>query len=810
MREARSCVIMVILLMLFIAELPSMESAHKAFRRDPGSPHWHHGAFHHVKDRVRSDVHRMLHSRAEVPFQVPLEVNIVLVGFNGDGGYRYSLDLHKLQEFLKISFPTHRPSCLETGEPLDIEHHLVYNVFPAGQAELVSLEKVLKEAMVPAGTARETEFGKEVPAFDVEATAVEPVFERLYSYIFDVDNAGYTASEIDRPVPTAIFVLNFDKVRMDPRNQDINLDDLVYSRITQLTEDDMKKQEGDYIYRYRYNGGGASQVWLSSSRFAVIDLSAGPCTYGKIETEEGSISSRTLPRIQNMLFSKGLSAAADHSSHEVFVGQLGALISTTVEHVLAPDVRFETVDMTRRLLIPIIVLQNHNRYNIMVQGHNYSIDVEAIKAEVKRMVHRDQEVVIVGGTYPLHQHEKLSVAVSKAMRGHSVHETKNDGRFHVQTKTYVDGAILKEEMDRSADVLAGGILEVADPSLTNKFFLRQSFTDEPADSSDSILKHKPLWASYSSRLGKQKKKRILKKEGNYYRTYGTRVIPIFVLSLADVDPHLMMEDESLVWTSNDVVIVLEHQSANIPLSYVSETERRHAIPSQAQRHILAGLASAVGGLSAPFERASHVHERPVLNWLWAVGCHPFGPFSNSSRISQMLHDVAQRNTIYAHVDTALRRIRDTSQAVQAFAGEYLKTPLGEPVKGQKNKSTTELWLEKFYKKTTHLPEPFPHELVERLEKYLDNLEEQLVDLSSLLYDHRLLEAHFNSTEILQSSMFTQQYVDSILASEREKMKCCNIEYKAPTQTSQTFIYGGILIAGFLVYFLVIFFSNPVR
>ncbi|XP_021774282.1 uncharacterized protein LOC110738217 isoform X2 [Chenopodium quinoa] len=663
--------------------------------------------------------------------------------------------------------------------------------------------------MVPAGTARETEFGKEVPAYDVEATAVEPIFEQLYSYIFGVESAGYTAPEIDRPVPTAIFVLNFDKVRMDPRNQDINLDDLVYSRITQLSEDDMKKQEGDYIYRYRYNGGGASQVWLSSSRFAVIDLSAGPCTYGKIETEEGSISSRTLPRIRNM-FSKELSAAAVHLSHDVFVGQLGALITTTVEHVLAPDVRFESVDMTRRLLIPIIVLQNHNRYNIMTKGHNYSIDVEAIKEEVKKMVHQDQEVVIVGGTYPLHQHEKLAVAVSKAMRGHSVHETKTDGRFHVQTKTYVDGAILKEEMERSADVLAGGILDVADPSLSNKFFLRQSFMDESADSSDSILKHKPLWATYSSKFSAQKRKKTIKKEGNLYRTYGTRVIPIFVLSLADVDPHLMMEDESLVWTSKDVVIVLEHQSANIPLSYVSEMERRHALPSQAQRHILAGLASAVGGLSAPFERASHVHERPVLNWLWAVGCHPFGPFSNTSRISQMLHDVAQRNTIYAHVDSALRRIRDTSQAVQAFAGDYLKTPLGEPVKGKKNKSTTELWVEKFYKKTTHLPEPFPHELVERLEKYLDVLEEQLVDLSSLLYDHRLQEAHFNSTEILQSSMFTQQYVDSILASEREKMKCCNIEYKAPIQTSQTFIYGGILIAGFLVYFLVIFFSNPVR
>ncbi|CAO2835101.1 unnamed protein product [Amaranthus hypochondriacus] len=792
-----------------MAELPSMESAHKAFRRDPGSPHWHHGAFHDVKDSVRSDVRRMLHSRAEVPFQVPLEVNVVLVGFSGDGGFRYSLDFHKLQEFLKVSFPTHRPSCLETGEPLDIEHHLVYNVFPTQQAELISLEKVLKDAMVPAGTARETEFGKEVPAFDIEATTVEPVFQQLYSYIFNVDGTGYPTPENDRPVPTAIFVLNFDKVRMDPRNQEINLENLIYSRIPQLTEDDVKRQEGDYIYRYRYNGGGASQVWLSSSRFVVIDLSAGPCTYGKIETEEGSIGSRTLPRIRNVLFPKGLNAGADHLNQDVFVGQLGSLISTTVEHVIAPDVRFETVDMTRRLLIPIIVLQNHNRYNIMEKGHNYSIDVETIKVEVKNMVHQDQEVVIVGGVHMLHQHEKLAVAVSKAMRGHSVHETKNDGRFHVRTKTYIDGAILREEMERSADVLAAGILEMADPSLSDRFFLRQSWMDESADSSDSILKHKPLWDTYGSRHSK-KKKRTLKKEGDLYRTYGTRVIPVFVLSLADVDPNLMMEDESFIWTSKDVVIVLEHQSAQIPLSYVSETERRHALPSQAQRHILAGLASAVGGLVAPYERASRVHERPVLNWLWAVGYHPFGPFSNSSGISHMLHDVARRNTIYAHVDSALRRIRDTSEAVQAFASAYLKTPLGELVKGKKNKTSTDLWLEKFYKKTTHLPEPFPHELVERVEKYLDHLEEQLVDLSSLLYDHRLGEANFNSSEILQSSIFTQQYVDSILAIEKEKMKCCTIEYKAPMHTSQTFMYGGILIAGFLVYFLVIFFSNPVR
>ncbi|OAY77295.1 hypothetical protein ACMD2_01701 [Ananas comosus] len=800
----------IVVFFVFLCTLLSgAHSARQAFRRDPGHPQWHHGAFHDVQDSVRADVRRMLHTRAEVPFQVPLEVNIVLVGFNGDGGYRYSLDARKLEDFMKTSFPTHRPSCLETGEPIDIEHHIIYNAIPAGQPELISLEKALKDAMVPAGTARESEYGREFPLFEVDATVVEPIFQKLYSFIFDMES-GYSATEMDRPVPSAIFVVNFDKVRMDPRNKETDLDSLMYGRIGGLTEEQLKRQEGDYIYRYRYNGGGASQVWLSSGRFVVIDLSAGPCTYGKIETEEGSVSYRTLPRLSNIIFPRGSGAASLSSTHDLFMGQLGALISTTIEHVIAPDVRFETVDLTTRLLIPIIVLQNHNRYNILQAGHNYSIDIQTIEREVKKMVHAGQEVMIVGGSHALHRHEKLAIAVAKAMRGHSLQETKKDGRFHVHTRTYLDGAILKEEMERSADVLAAGLLEVADPSLSSKFFLRQHWMDESDDSQDSIIKNRPIWESYMPKSDRDKKRSGKKKQGNLYRTYGTRVIPVFVLSLADVDSDLLMEDESLVWTSKDVVIILQHGNEKIPLSYVSETAKQYAFPSIAQRHIMAGLASAVGGLSAPYERASHIHERPIVNWLWAAGCHPFGPFSNSSQISQMLQDVALRSTIYARVDSALRKIRDTSEAVQSFAAEHLKTPLGEPVKGKRNKTKTELWVEKFYKKKTNLPEPFPHELVERLEQYLDKLEEQLVDLSSLLYDHRLEDAHQNSSDILQSTVFTQQYVERVLAAEKDKMKCCSIEYSHPTQSSQAFVYGGILLAGFLVYSLVIFFSSPVR
>lgn len=54
---------------------------------------------------------------------------------------------------------------------------------------------------------------------------------------------------------------------MDPRKKEIDLESLMFDKVSQLTEEDMKRQEGDYIYRYRYNGGGASQVWLASGRY---------------------------------------------------------------------------------------------------------------------------------------------------------------------------------------------------------------------------------------------------------------------------------------------------------------------------------------------------------------------------------------------------------------------------------------------------------------------------------------------------------------------------------------------------------------
>lgn len=51
-----------------------------------------------------------------------------------------------------------------------------------------------------------------VPVFEVEATEVEPVFKQLYSFIFDMDGDS-SRTEKDQPLPSVIFIVNFDKVK---------------------------------------------------------------------------------------------------------------------------------------------------------------------------------------------------------------------------------------------------------------------------------------------------------------------------------------------------------------------------------------------------------------------------------------------------------------------------------------------------------------------------------------------------------------------------------------------------------------------
>ena len=79
---------------------------------------WTHALFEKVRGEVQRSAHALLHDRHDAPLVLPLEVNIVLVGFDGDGGFGYELEPDRLAAILRDTFASFRPSRVEDGERL--------------------------------------------------------------------------------------------------------------------------------------------------------------------------------------------------------------------------------------------------------------------------------------------------------------------------------------------------------------------------------------------------------------------------------------------------------------------------------------------------------------------------------------------------------------------------------------------------------------------------------------------------------------------------------------------------------------------
>ena len=52
------------------------------------------------------------------------------------------------------------------------------------------------------------------------------------------------------------------------------------------------------LRRYKYNGVGETATWHSSRNYLVVDLAAGPSTYGPLASQGGAVTPQALPSIK--------------------------------------------------------------------------------------------------------------------------------------------------------------------------------------------------------------------------------------------------------------------------------------------------------------------------------------------------------------------------------------------------------------------------------------------------------------------------------------------------------------------------------
>ena len=584
------------------------------------------------------------------PVRVPLLVDVGLLGFSGDGAWQLEMDAAELFTLLKTLLPERRPACGPDGEPADVVYEFTYNVVQM-RTGLPRLQEKIASALRPAA-------GGNGLRYEVAVDAVDDFFERTYEAFFTHQDQQDPMREEASPRAPAYTILVVNPNRAD---------------IAALLPPGSRPPEG-FTYHYAMPGEATpTQMWLSKGRYLVLDLSAGPNPRGMAGATEGAVSAASVPHVHPAL--QGGAEAEERRAadprraaefaleHTQLLSRLAALMLSAVTHILAPDLRSCSLPegAAGKLVVPLVVLRNHRRFDPLRPGHAHSLDIGSLKAQLSRMLVPQQSVTLLPSTHDIHGHPQISVALTRATKSVTMHG---------QVDSYVDAAALEHELRHSVDWLAAGLMHRSEGAGEATADAAAAAADD--DSHSGYHLHTG-WASNAT-VGRRQASSGLDSPS----TAGgkgaapSRVLPVFVFSLLGMHPTLLLDRTSLVHASDHAVIVLQTNSTHLPVPFYAD---QHAAPLTISTldptpHALAGLAASIGAVLSPFE-SFNAHGAPALDFHWAIGQHPFGPFSATPSLPDIVIDVAQRHAVLSQLSAASDLLFDAVAAVEALAARYV-------------------------------------------------------------------------------------------------------------------------------------------
>lgn len=555
---------------------------------------------------------------------VPVSVNVGLLGFAGDGAWGVELRAAELHGLLSRLLPSRSPLCGPDGVPARFGVDIAYNIVQM-KTGLPQLEQGLASAMRPVPSSSDR--------YEIRVSDAEDHFERIHDSYF-----GQTQD-------ATILIVNPNRATM-------------VEHVSSAT----RSRAEPFSYHYVMDStGGAhvpTQMWLARKRYLVLDISAGPAIRGMAGATEGAVSSQTIPQVSSVLQggasattvrASDTAAAAEHAlGHSHLLARLTTLVVSAVRHAIVPDMRSCVLaPPSERLVVPIVVLRNHRAFDPLVPGHARSLNVARLREAIAEVVPRHQEVTLLPSTHDVHDHPQISVALTRSMRADTAFEQRAGGGAFSSAQPYVDARTLTHELRHSVDWLAAGLIERSEtpPRLAIEHLHER-------------------WSNASSRG-----RRGAPAAGEPI----VRVMPLFVFSLVGMHPSLLLDRTSLVHTSDHAVLVLQTNESALDIPFYANSADGLAIPTYAPTsHAIAGLASALGAVVAPFESFGAAGGAPERDFHWAVGHHPFGPFSHAPILPQLMIDAAQRHQVLARIGAAADMLRDTAAALADVASRFLQ------------------------------------------------------------------------------------------------------------------------------------------
>jgi len=441
-----------------------------------------------------------------------------------------------------------------------------------------------------------------------------------------------------------------------------------------------------------------SSAFVGRGRYAVIDLRAESPFGKEHNTWVFPTRNSIVEPFKEFLTENSFEQIKENFDAHVH-GELGKTIFDGVRSLYVPDIAFETMNYAKRVLVPIIALRDHAEFDPLDPALEFvnkngeaigdetkneaSINLQAIEREVRKFLLPGQDLIVVSGTHELHSHHHIASSIARAKR-HSV-IGNNEENFIKFSKRHV-----LEELRMSSDSLAAGLSERIESTSTTLYAKFGPKAAEHAANAALLETHLREEINFGNLHTKRSASAMMENNvTDVVKLFGTKVIPVYVLSLASygkgvalgddynglddittTDIERSTNDENIrndVASDENLVVVIQDASE---ITKQQEKEGRNTNPNPT-RDIVAGLAKALGALPLPFEGKIH-RGRDFEPLLWAVGCHPFGgDLSNTEEVSDVISDAGRRNHVVSRIDSAARIVESTMSVFDSFAFEYV-------------------------------------------------------------------------------------------------------------------------------------------
>ena len=718
-------------------------------------------------------------------------IRVLLVGFSNDGQQQISLPINTIEEHLQHSISSHQPSSGdEYGgkfQQLNAKFHLKFEVAKASTESLRNYESILGENLKLADQNTVSIF-EDVKTYDVEVIGqVEEYFDSVFEDEF-INKASSKYGDVALDSLHGVIIVNPDKLNSDGK----------------MIPKGHVPKNAPFRYRYTYGGAGYAQSWLAKKKYIVIDLSSGPCSFGPVHANEGTVASSSFPRISFYKYefmSDEKSKAMKLPQHDI-ISSITSLIGSAVKHVFLPDISRETVYFAEKVIVPIIALRDHKRFNPLLLDSNTEDNSNMnVNNNVNKIVHDvleqsllpDQELVIVDSLHDLNDHKQIFAALYSSIRTDTVYDLRGD-KYIPTIHRYIDEDILLDSLRDAGDMLAEGLLRSAQLYHVDPLLAAMENAEEQMDA-DS-LSHMKLPYQHSDKTHLSKDGKAINpetmpklsmenmKERNKYnkqnrknnrqKIKGAKIIPVYLFSFGSGLDNgldgLLFKDHSSVKAIGDCVIILQSDVPNPVIPFFADGSKVELNVRDPTRHIIAGLAKTIGGLMEPYRFYSPKHEKILVDYKWAFGCTPFGPFSKLNCISDIYIDMAFRNEVISRLNSALKISRKAIRLVDVFARKYLFDY------GHNNSWIDRTYHENEESHAIRVNSPMAFDVVARLHESVQGLVQQFGESTQLMWDSKFRELHFKSVTILRSASAFHAYTIGELDLIRHEMSCCRVKY----------------------------------